>query len=485
MRVLFVTSEMAGLYKIGGLGDVSRSLPIALKKLRVDIRVAMPYYKAIELKNVHCVGQIAVDFDGKRELVFIFESKIPGSAVPIYLIRHPKLNDYHGDDIVSKFAFFSCCIGRLYEYAPAVLGGKFDIVHCHDWHTALVPLLLGESNKLRREAETLESIRTKTVLTIHNLLYQGGAPVSLIKTLNLPKRIFHILLTKKGFTIKQLREGLEHADIISTVSPTYAKEMLTGDYGQHVNEALARRRRDVVGIVNGIDNATWDPRSDVSLAVHYGREDLLPGKQANKEYVQRILKLPVAKLPLLGFVGRLEVRQKGIDILIAALSHLLPDGVQVIILGTGPKKIKQILVTFAKKYPDHFVFVPTFDERLARRIYAGADMLVVPSKFEPCGLTQMIAMRYGTIPLVRKTGGLADTVTDPSAGSGPGTGFVFEQYNESALLAKLKEAIVLWNTNPRAWQRMAVRCMRKDFSWIVSAKKYKALYHKLLAGSTL
>lgn len=474
MRVLFVTSELAGLYKIGGLGDVSRSLPIALKKLRVDVRVAMPYYKAIELKSVHCTGQIAVDFDGKRELVFIFESKIPDTEVPIYLFRHPKLNDYHGGNIVEMFAFFSCCIGRLYEFAPAVLGGKLDIVHCHDWHTALVPLLLGESNKLRRESETLESIRTKTILTIHNLLYQGGGPAALIKMLNLPKKIFHILPTKKGPTIKLFREGLEHADIISTVSPTYAKEILTGDYGQHVNEVLRRRRGDVVGILNGIDDATWDPRDDISLPVHFGLNDLLDGKQANKEYLQRTLKLPVAKMPLIGFVGRLEVRQKGIDILIAALNRLLPDGAQVIILGTGPKKIKQILATFAKKYPDHFVFVPTFDERLARRIYASADMLVVPSKFEPCGLTQMIAMRYGTIPIVRKTGGLADTVVDGK------TGFIFEDYNETALLAKLKEAIVLWNTNPKKWSRMALRDMRQDFSWLVSAKKYKALYQRLL-----
>ncbi len=473
MRVLFVTSELAGLYKIGGLGDVSRSLPIALKKLRVDVRVAMPYYKAIELKNVHCAGQIAVDFGGKRELVFIFESKVPDSLVPIYLFRHPKLDDYHGEDIIEKFAFFSCCIARLYEFAPAVLGGKLDIVHCHDWHTALVPLLLGESNKLRREEETLESIRTKTILTIHNLLYQGTAPVSLIKTLNLPKRIFHILPTNKGPKIKLFREGLEHADVISTVSPTYAKEILTGDYGEHVNDVLRRRRGDVVGVLNGIDDATWDPRDDISLPVHYSRDDILTGKQANKEYLQRTLKLPVAKMPLLGFVGRLEVRQKGIDILIEALGHLLPDRAQVIILGTGPKKIKQILVTFAKKYPDHFVFVPTFDERLARRIYAGADFLVVPSKFEPCGLTQMISMRYGTIPIVRKTGGLADTVMDGK------TGFVFEDYNQSALLAKLKEAITLWDTNPGKWQKMAVNCMRQDFSWLVSAKKYKILYTRL------
>ncbi len=474
MRVLFVTSEISGLYKLGGLGDVSRSLPVALKKLRVDVRVVMPYYKAIELKTVHCVGQIAVDFDGKRELVFIFESKIPDTLVPLYLFRHPKLNEYHEGDIVAKFAFFSCCIGRLYECAPAVLGGKPDIVHCHDWHTALVPLLLGESNKLRRESETLDSIRTKTVLTIHNLLYQGGAPASLIKTLNLPKSMFHILLTKKGPTIKLLREGLEHADIISTVSPTYAKEILTGDYGEHVNEVLHRRRGDVVGIVNGIDDDTWDPGDDAALPVHYGRDDVFSGKQANKEYLQRTLRLPVAKMPMVGFVGRLEVRQKGIDILIAAITRLLPDGVQVIILGMGPKKIKQTLVAVAQKHPDHFVFVPTFDERLARRIYAGADMLVVPSKFEPCGLTQMIAMRYGTIPIVRKTGGLADTVTDGK------TGFVFKEYNESALLAKMKEAIALWNTNPNKWQRMAIRCMREDFSWLMSAKKYKALYKRLL-----
>jgi starch synthase len=326
-----------------------------------------------------------------------------------------------------------------------------------------VPLLLGESNKLRRETETLNSIRTRSILTIHNLLYQGGAPESLIKTLNLPKKIFHILPTKKGVSIKLLREGLEHADIISTVSPTYAKEILTGDYGEHVNEVLRRRRGDVVGILNGIDNDTWSLHRDAP-----------EGKAVAKENLQRCLKLPVAKMPLIGFVGRLEARQKGIDILIEALGHLLPDSTQVIVLGTGPKKITRSLEIFAKKYPEHFVFVPTFDERLARRIYAGADMLVVPSKFEPCGLTQMIAMRYGTIPIVRKTGGLADTVEDGK------TGFVFENYSQSALLAKLKEAISLWNTNPKKWERMVARCLHKDFSWDVSAKKYKALYKKLM-----
>lgn len=474
MRVLFVTSEVAGLYKLGGLGDVSRSLPIALRKLHVDVGVAMPYYRAIKLARVTCVGQIAVDFDGKRELVFIFKSTIPDTTVPVYLFRHPKLDEYHDGDVIEKFAFFSCAVARAYEFAPAVLGGKLDIVHCHDWHTALVPLLLGESNKLRRERETLESIRTKTIITIHNLLYQGTAPIPLIKKLNLPKSIFHILETKRGPTIKLFREGLEHADIISTVSPTYAKEMLTGDYGEHINTVLKRRRADVLGILNGIDEDTWDSRSDKYLSVTYGKEDVARGKLANKEYLQRILQLPVAKIPLVGFVGRLEVRQKGIDILIEALEHLLPDGAQVVVLGTGPKKIKARLADIAGAYPEHFKFIPTFDERLARRIYAGADMLTVPSKFEPCGLTQMIAMRYGTIPIVRKTGGLADSVTDGD------TGFVFDEYNGTALLTKLKEAITLWIENPKRWERMAVRCMQQDFSWTASAKKYKALYKRLL-----
>ncbi len=474
MRVLFVTSELASLYKLGGLGDVSYSLPVALRKLRVNVVVAMPYYRAIKLDRPRCVGQIAVDFDGKRELVFIFQSLIPGTNVPVYLFRHPMLDEYHGDDIVSRFAFFSCAVARLYEFVPDFFGGKLDVVHCHDWHTALVPLLLGESNKLHRQKQTLESIHTKTVLTVHNLLYQGEASIDLIKKLNLPKHIFHILAGTHGPTVKLLREGLEHTDVISTVSPTYAKEILTGDYGEHVNTVLSQRRGDMVGILNGINEQTWDPRTDAALSVSYSKETVLAGKQANKEYLQKILKLPVAKMPLMGFVGRLEVRQKGIDIFIEALNRLLPDGTQVVVLGTGPEEITQTLETFAKKYPEHFIFIPTFDERLARRIYAGADMLVVPSKFEPCGLTQMISMRYGTIPLVRKTGGLADTVVDGK------TGFVFEDYSAHALYVKMRESVMVWEQKPKVWQRMQKACMKEDFSWDTQAKKYKVLYKKLI-----
>lgn len=474
MRVLFVTSEVSTLYKLGGLGDVSRSLPVALERLGVRVAVAMPYYRDIKLSRVRGVGQIAVDFDGQRELVFIFQTLLPGSkGVPVYLFRHPKLNAYHGPEIVARFAFFSCCVAKLYDFVPEALGGRFDIIHCNDWHTALIPSLLGENNKVLGQPETLVSKSVKTIVTIHNLLYQGEVKLDLVKRLALPKHSVHILENAHGKVIKLLREGVEHTDIISTVSEMYAREILTGQYGQHLTEALRVRRADIIGILNGIDDITWNPGTDPAIVVHYGIKDSLPGKQANKERLQRELGLPVAKVPLIGFVGRLEVRQKGIDIFIEALSRLLPDGAQVVILGTGPKKIKETLKTFAKKYKEHFVAVTEFNEKLSRRIYAGADMLTIPSKFEPCGLTQMIAMRYGTIPIVRKTGGLADTVIDGK------TGFVFADYTGTALLAKLKEAIVLYNTAPLRWQKIMVTCMKKDYSWTVSAKKYKKLYQRL------
>lgn len=473
MKVLFVTSEMEGLYKIGGLGDVSRSLPVAIHNLRVQISVVMPYYAAISLTRVRAVGQIAVDFAGKRELVFVFAAAIPDSHVPLYLLRHPKLNEYHGDDIVEKFAFFSAAVARLIEYAPDALGGRPDIVHVNDWHTAIIPVLLGEANKLHRNPETLESAKIRTILTIHNLLYQGTTGTGIAKMLSLPKSIFHALPNHHGQVVKLLREGIEHADTITTVSPTYAKEILTGGYGQHVDAVLRLRRGDIAGILNGLDDALWDPRSDDALAVNFSRDTVLDGKQANKEYLQRALKLPVAKLPLIGFVGRLEARQKGIDILTHALSHMLPDGVQAVMLGTGPKKVKDAIRALEKKFPEHFRLAATFDERLARRIFAGADVIAVPSKFEPCGLTQMIAMRYGAIPIVRKTGGLADTVSDGK------TGFVFTQYSARSLLARLKEAIAWYNDEPRKWQRMIDRCMRKDFSWRLRAREYKKLYARL------
>jgi starch synthase len=494
MRVLFVTSEIAGIFKRGGLGDVLYSLPIALSRLGVECALIMPFYTTISSKDVICVGQMAVDFDGKRELVFVFEKQLADKSVPVYLIRHPILNDYNGKEMAERFAFFSACVVRLYLYAPQVMGGKFDIIHCHDWHTALVPLLLGENRKAvhglstpargKVKATLLEAKGTKTILTIHNLIYNGETGISIIRKTGIPKNLFHIFKTPLGTAVKLLREGLDYVDIITTVSPSYAKEISSHAHG-HIGQVLAARRDKVIGILNGIDPGMWDPKTDTALPKNYDILSVWDGKSAVKHALQSALQLPTEHVPLFGFVGRIEPRQKGTELIRLAVPKLTDQKFQLVILGTGEKKEEALLKGLERKYPN-IRFINTFDERLARRIYAGSDVMLVPSKFEPCGLTQMIAMRYGTIPLVRKTGGLGDSVRDGE------TGFVFTGYTAAALAEKMKEAITLFkksrtaaaedikNDKETPWSEMMVQVMREDFSWTASAKQYMELYKGLI-----
>src|SRR3989344_3924242 len=474
MRVLFVTSECVPFFKKGGLADVSYALPVALSKLGVRVAVAMPYFEKMHAKQVKCIGQLAVDYDRRRELVFIFETEIPGSHVPVYLFRHPHLDTYGGHDIADTFAFFSKAVAELYTASPHVMGGTYDILHCNDWHTALVPMLLGEQRKIDGHiGETFQSQGAKTVLSIHNLLYQGETGVSAVLRLGLPRTLFHVFKTPLGHAVKLLREGLEYADVISTVSPTYAREIVRGAHGDSVKSVLASRRDRLVGILNGIDNEIWNPATDAFLPTNYTRERVNPAKKEIKTYLQRSLKLPERDILVFGFVGRLEERQKGIDLIVRAIDTLGNSDFQLVILGTGAARQIKLLERLAKKH-SNIAFIHNFDERLARRIYAGADVMLVPSRFEPCGLTQMIAMRYGTLPLVRKTGGLADTVVDGR------TGFVFGPYKASALAEKMREALDLWMGKPKVWQKMIDHVMRQDFSWEKSAKEYRDLYRKLL-----
>jgi starch synthase len=491
MRVLFVTSEVAGVFKKGGLGDVSYALPVALTRLGVEVAIALPYYALIKSDTVHCVGQMAVDFDGKRELVFVFKIMLPGHKVPVYMFRHPLLNEYQGDDMAATFAFFSACVVRLDLYAPEVMGGQFDVIHCHDWHTALVPLMLGEGDKTSnndnesrkwmmgkktRGNNRLESKAVKTVLTIHNLLYGGETGTKLIDKIGLPASLFHPYETPLGHAIKLLREGLDYVDIISTVSPTYAREISTRGKGR-VGSVLHLRKDKVIGILNGIDTTIWDPKTDCALTSHYDILSVNQGKPKVKDALLASLKMPLLGVPLFGFVGRIEPRQKGTDLIRQAVPKLIKNSFQLIILGTGNPKEEKLLTQLSEKYPN-VNFVNTFDERLARRIYAGCDAMLVPSLFEPCGLTQMIAMRYGTIPLVRKTGGLADSVIDRK------TGFVFEKYTSGALLAKMNELIAIWKNDKNIWAKMVLNAMREDFSWRASAKKYLEMYEGLISNKS-
>ncbi len=473
MRVLFVTSEVATLYKRGGLADVSYALPVALRKQKVDISIALPFFEVIKPKEpVYCIGQLAIDYDRRRELVFIYQTVLKGTKVPVFLFRHPRLNEYSGKDIEERFAFFSKAVAELYRASPGILGGAFDIIHCNDWHTALIPILMGEENKWQREASTLGGQTVKTILTIHNLLYQGETGMGLTLRLGIPKERFHVFTTPLGRAVKILREGLEYVDVITTVSPTYAKEIMHNNGDHHIKSVLKRRNDKVLGILNGLDNDLWNPKTDKALPTRFDRKSALKGKRAVKAYLQRSLGLPESDLPLFGFVGRLEPRQKGIDLVSRMVKQLPATEYQLAMLGTGFKKQVKLFEALSKSHPN-IAFVHTFDERLARRIYAGSDAMLVPSKFEPCGLTQMIAMRYGSIPIVRKTGGLADTVIDEK------TGFVFGPYTTRGLVGAVERAIKLYTFNQKKWQRMITRVMAQDFSWKKQAREYKKLYERL------
>lgn len=502
MRVLFVTSEVAGLFKLGGLADVSQALPLALSKVGVNVSVALPYYTDIQPGKVKGVGQLVVEFGGVKEMVFVFAcsdsrnpsripSKIPGIEKKqpiIYLFRHPRLNDYRGKHITEVFAFYCACIAEFYRQAKRILGYEFDIIHCHDWHTGLVPLLLGESKKVGYgKADSSRSKALKTIITVHNLMYQGDTIATrIIDNLSVSKKDLHVIHGSEGEMVSFLREGLEHADSITTVSPTYAKEILKVEFSRNLTDVFGRRSDNIVGILNGIDTDIWNPSTDPYILLQYSRNrsnipSKIPGigvgdaKQLLKRDLQKKVGLALTDAPLFAFIGRIDPKQKGIDILIDSLAILGQQAaLQLVVLGTGEASSEHRLKVLEKANSKRIVFLNTFDEALARRIYAGADCLIVPSRYEPCGLIQMIAMRYGTLPLVRNTGGLADTVVDGK------TGFVFQEYSARSLADKIKEAIVLCRDKKDVWEKMVDRVMLQDFSWKKSALKYKQLYRKLI-----
>ncbi len=476
MRVLFVTSEVAGLFKLGGLADVSPSLPRALEKIGVKVTLTLPYYKSIKVDKPRGLGTLSVTYRNKRELVFVFSTILPGTKVPVILLRHPFLDKYDGAKIAVHFSFFALGVVALIRQAKYLTGDSFDVIHCQDWHTSLIPLVLGENNKLTHQPPTIQARSNKTILTIHNMLYQGIMGADVIDDLGLPRSIFHILGEKKHQYINVLREALEYADVVSTVSPSYSREITTSGFGEGLDEVLRKRRRNLVGILNGIDVDYWNPVHDKFLPFNFDKGTVSEGKKKLKINLQEELGLPKINLPLFGFVGRLEMRQKGIDILLKSLEKLLPKAeLQFVILGNGGSEVKSEIDKLAKHFKKNFVFRHEFNEKLAHLIYAGSDILVIPSKFEPCGLTQMIAMRYGTLPLVRATGGLADSVDDRL------DGFVFEKYSGMVLADKICEAVKIWNEDQKIWQKMMTRAMDKDFSWTKSAKIYLKLYKNLLA----
>ena len=481
MRVLFVASECSPFAKVGGLGDVVGSLPKALKELGVDVRICLPKYQIIDLKKYR-FELISREVPVKNEKVNLYKGFLPESEVILYLLENEK---YFGENGVYHNLFSFKGIQRFLFFSQAVLEifSNFkwspQIIHCNEWHTAILPVLAKLQVKNLKYAPYRNKVsgagfKVKSLLTIHNLSNQGKWN---------EKEIFNFLSLKgnemeslrirdKDSDFNILQQGILNADLLNTVSPTYAKEILIKEYGEGLEDSLLRRKKELFGILNGIDKKKFNPETDLELKTNYSLKNL-DRKIENKIHLQEILNFEKnPEIPLLAFIGRLDL-QKGVDLIIEIIPELIKLGCQLLILGVGSPEYEKKLLEFSQKYPQNILAQIKFDSVLAQKIYGGADIILIPSKFEPCGLVQMIAMRYGTIPVARKTGGLVDTIEDREIG------FLFKEYQGEAFLKTIKKVLNLYQAKEE-WQKLIREAMKKDFSWTRSAKEYLQLYKKLL-----
>ena len=497
MKVLFVASEATPIAKVGGLADVIGALPKALKKLGVDVKIIIPKYEIIDEKKYpvkKIVGEIMIPFYNQEKLINVYSTFLPETQnqVEIYLIENLKYlsqgNVYLTADASSsgeinecqRFIFFTKCVAEI--FLKNKINWKPDIFHCHDWSTGFLPLLI-----------KMQAKNQKTLFTIHNFAYQGKYnPQEILKMLNLKETDWPTLKerTKNQFEdLNAVQQAILNTDLINTVSPTYAQEILTQEFGERLENNLKKRKNDLFGILNGIDTTFFNPMTDLNLEKNYGieitNEKLLENKEKNKQYLQKICNLQInSKIPLIGIISRLA-EQKGFDLIIEAFEELIKLNLQFVLLGAGDLKIEKTLTKLALKYPNKFSCNFKFDAKLANQIYAGSDMFLMPSHFEPCGLGQLIAMRYGSTPIVRETGGLADTVKnyqpkiDLSINNKLGVGFVFKKYETKKMINSIKEALKIYK-NKKEWQKIIFHNMKQNFSWETSAKKYLELYQKLL-----
>jgi starch synthase len=477
MEILFVCSEIAPWSKTGGLGDVGGALPRALAARGHAVSVVTPRYGFVDPRGQGFVEDPRA-LRVRGEAVGLWTRK---GRPDVHLVEHARFfgsrSEIYGEggadypDNAERFALLS----RVALALPGLLGLRPRIVHANDWQTGLCPFLLRHEH-----AHDAALAGARTVFTIHNLAYQGVFPKQVVPFLGLPWDAFHHEAMEFHDQLSFMKAGLAFADALTTVSPTYAREITTAEGGAGLDPLLRRRRADLHGILNGIDVTEWDPARDPHLVAPYSARDLA-GKAVNKAALQRELGLPVAPdLPLVGMISRL-VDQKGIDLLAAALPDLLAREVQLAVLGTGSRAYEDALRRAAAERPDRIAVRIGFDEGLAHRLEAGADLFLMPSRFEPCGLNQMYSLRYGTAPVVRAVGGLEDTVEDYD-GWTRGTGFKFREYAPHALLLAVRRALEVFRDR-RAWRALVLRGMAQDFSWDRSARSYEALFQTLSSGA--
>jgi len=471
LKILFLSAEVVPFAKTGGLGDVGGTLPIALRALGHDVRVVMPAYRAIETDYyagrgglVARPGGLLVPMRGVGRPAGVYEGRLPGSDVPIYFIAERSLFDrpelYGYNDDAYRFAFYSRAALELTQ----LLGWRPDLLHAHDWHAAPAVTWLATAGQADDRFRGIGS-----VFTIHNLAHQGRGPWELMNDLGI---ITHGLLEETFGQLNFMARGIYHATLINTVSPNYAREMLTGPGGAGLDGLLRYRQNDVHGILNGLDYELWDPATDRRLPAHYTSAEP-DGRQANKRALQARAGLPqLDDVPLAAMVTRLDW-QKGLDITGHVLHLLMNDyagPAQFVILGSGAAEYEAMLANLAGYHRGKMAAFLTYDAALAQLIYGGSDLFFMPSRFEPCGLGQLMAMRYGSVPVVRATGGLADTVHDAL------TGFTFLEYSSAAFWDAVQRAVYIYKVDRPSWQAMQRAGMQEDFSWARSARGYQQLY---------
>ncbi len=483
LRVVFIAAEAAPFAKTGGLADVAGSLPNALRQLNVDIRVILPGYRQVfehGLRHEPVFPNLNTLL-GSQRLTFQVRKLSIENVAPVYVIDREDMFDRphlygnaDGDyyDNAERFIFFCRAVAALmhsWDFAP-------QIVHCNDWHTGLIPVYMQSDPAFRR---------VKTLFTLHNLGYSGLFSSDKFALTGLDASHYQPDGLEFYGKWSMLKAGLFYSRAVSTVSPTYAGEIQTPEYGKGLDGVLRSRQASVFGLLNGVNYRMWSPETDALIPARYTASDL-SGKRICKAALIQACRLDerLMERPIIGIVSRLDI-QKGIDLIIPILSELIESQkVGLVILGTGDEELQQSLQRAGNPYPGAFAFIQRFDEELARKILAGADMLLVPSRYEPCGLTQLYAMKYGTIPVVRATGGLNDTVSEADAHTGAGTGFLFRHAASTDCLAAIQKAAGVYRM-PKIWGRIQSNCMSMDFSWEKAAEGYLSLYRELMMDSTL
>jgi starch synthase len=477
LKVLFVASEVAPYRKTGGLADVAGVLPRALRHRDIDIRVVMPLYQGIQWSSLEQLqGTLNVPMYFGRARAGIRMARVPGGDLPVYFIEYNRFFDrphLYGppgqaySDNLERFAFFSRAALELCK----TTGFYPDVIHANDWQTALVPVYVNtvEWSKPLHGAGTL--------FTIHNLAYQGNFESGAMFITGLGQEHYNASEFEHFGDLNLMKAGIRHANLLSTVSPTYAREIQTSGYGFGLDGELALRGRELRGVLNGIDTIDWDPARDPNIAAPYSAVDLA-GKARCKAALQQQMGLSVRpEVPIFGVVGRLTA-QKGFDVLAHALERMFHWDLQLVLLGNGDHEAESFFRYLAGRRSDKFRTFIGFDEGLAHRIEAGADFLLMPSRFEPCGLNQMFSQRYGTLPIVRGTGGLLDTVTNYDQSTGNGTGFIFWDLTPWAIADTVGWALSTYFDRPQHILAMRKRAMEQDFSWDRAAAAYEQLYRE-------